>query len=101
MLTDHSKQRISFVFLCATPFVAAIAAVARPLRIPGVYHVIGGALFAAISIAACTLGAREIRADAESAIARPGGDLPGNTICARCAALGRYWILARRRNSER
>ena len=65
MLTDHSKQRISFVFLCATPFLAAIAAVARPLRIPGVYHVIGGVLFAGISIAAWTLGARAIRADVQ------------------------------------
>jgi hypothetical protein len=65
VLTDHSKQRISFVFLCATPFVAAIAAVARPLRIPGVYHVIGGVLFAGISIAAWTLGARTIRADVQ------------------------------------
>jgi hypothetical protein len=65
VLTDHSKQRISFVFLCATPFLAAIAAVARPLRIPGVYHVIGGVLFAGISIAAWTLGARAIRADVQ------------------------------------
>jgi hypothetical protein len=65
MLTDHSKQRISFVFLCATPFVAAIAAVARPLRIPGVYHVIGGVLFAAICIAAWILGARAMRADVQ------------------------------------
>jgi hypothetical protein len=66
VLTDHSKQRISFVFLCATPFVAMIAAAVRPLRIPGVYHAIGGALFAAISIAAWTLGARTIRADVQS-----------------------------------
>jgi hypothetical protein len=58
VLTDHSKQRISYVFLCATPFVAFIAAAVRPLRIPGVYHVIGGVLFAAISTAAWTLGAR-------------------------------------------
>ena len=66
MLTDHRKQRISYVFLCATPFVAFIAAAVRPLRIPGVYHVIGVVLFAAISIAAWTLGARTIRADVQS-----------------------------------
>jgi len=66
MLTDHSKQRISYVFLCATPFLAMIAAAVRRLRIPGVYHVIGGVLFAAISAAGWTLGARAIRADVQS-----------------------------------
>ena len=65
MLTNHSKQQISYVFLCATPFVSFIAGVVRPLRIPGVYHVIGVVLFAAISIAAWTLGARTIRADVQ------------------------------------
>jgi hypothetical protein len=62
-LTDHSKQRISYVFLCATPFVAFALIIVRALRIPGVYHAIGGVLFAAICIAAWTLGARAIRAD--------------------------------------
>jgi len=66
VLTDHSKQRISYVFLCATPFVAFIAAAVRPLRIPGVYHVIGAVLFAVISIAAWRLGGRAIRADVQS-----------------------------------
>lgn len=66
MLTDHSKQRMSYVFLCATPFVTCIAAAVRPLRIPGVYHVIGVVLFAVISTAAWTLGARTIRANVQA-----------------------------------
>ena len=66
MLTDRNRRRISYVFLCATPFIVFSLAAARPLRIPGVYHVIGGVLFAAISTAAWTLGARAIRADLQS-----------------------------------
>lgn len=65
MPTDHRKQRISYVFLCATPFLVIIAAAVRALRIPGVYHVIGVVLFAAIASAAWTLGARTIRADVQ------------------------------------
>jgi hypothetical protein len=64
--TDHGKRQISYGFLCATPFIAFGAAAARPLRIPGVYQVIGGVLFAAIATAAWTLGARAIRADVRS-----------------------------------
>jgi len=64
--TVHGKRQVSYGFLCATPFIACGAAAAHPLRIPGVYHVIGGVLFAAISTAAWTLGARAIRADVES-----------------------------------
>ena len=66
MLTDHSKQRMSYIFLCATPFLVIIVGAVRPLRIPGVYHVIGGLLFAAILTAAWTLGVRTIRAGVQS-----------------------------------
>jgi hypothetical protein len=60
MLTDHIWRRIAYVFLSATPFVAFGLAATRPLRIPGVSHVIGAVVFAAISTAAWTLGARAI-----------------------------------------
>ena len=89
MLTDHSKQRISYVFLCATPFVAFIAGAVRPLRIPGVYHAIGGVLFAAISTAAWTLGARGVRADVQS---RRQLALAGLLLVAPFALVALFWV---------
>jgi hypothetical protein len=50
--------RLSYAFLCATPFVAIVAAAVRALRVPGLYQAIGGLLFAAIATAAWSLGAR-------------------------------------------
>src|SRR5258705_10890736 len=88
-MTDHSKQQISYVFLCATPFVAFIAGVVRPLRIPGVYHVIGVVLFAAISIAAWTLGARTIRADVQG---RRLLGLAGILLVTPFALVALFWV---------
>jgi hypothetical protein len=65
MPLERFSRRLSYVFLCATPFLVIIAAAVRALRIPGVYHTIGGVLFAAICIAAWTLGAQAIRADVQ------------------------------------
>lgn len=89
MPTDHSKQRISYVFLCATPFLVIIAAAVRPLRIPGVYHVIGVVLFAAISIAAWTLGARAIRADVQG---RRLLGLAGILLVTPFALVALFWV---------
>ncbi len=89
MLTNHRKQRISYVFLCATPFLAFIAGAVRPLRIPGVYHVIGGVLFAAISTAAWTLGARTIRADVQG---RRLLGLAGILLVAPFALVALLWV---------
>ncbi len=58
-------RRASYILLCATPFLVIGVVAVRALRIPGVYHVIGGVLFAAIAIAAWTLGARAIAADGQ------------------------------------
>ena len=89
MLTGHGKQRISYGFLCATPFIAFGAAAVRPLRIPGVYHVIGGVLFAAISTAAWTLGARAIRADVQS---RRQLALAGTLLLTPFAMVALFWV---------
>lgn len=89
MLTDHSKQRLSYAFLCATPFVAFSAAAERPLRIPGMYHAIGGVLFAAISTAAWTLGAQAIRADVQS---RRQLALAGALLVAPFAIVALLWV---------
>jgi hypothetical protein len=105
MLTDHSKQRISYVFLCATPFLAMIAAAVRRLRIPGVYHVIGGVLFAAISAAAWTLGARAIRADVQSRrqLALAGALLvaPFTIVALLWVGLGPPWVATAAENQMR
>jgi hypothetical protein len=55
---NRIARRISYVFLCALPFLAAVVVGMRGLRIEGVYQAIGVALLAAIVIAAWTLGAR-------------------------------------------
>jgi hypothetical protein len=87
--TDHAKQRISYGFLCSTPFVAFGAAAARPLRIPGVYHVIGGVLFAAICIAAWTLGARAVKSDVQI---RRQLALAGALLLTPFAMVALFWV---------
>ena len=57
---NHRVRRISYFFLCVFPFLSGAVTGARPLRIAGVYQVIGGLLFAAVAIAAWTVGARVI-----------------------------------------
>ena len=89
MPTDHGKQRLSYLFLCATPFLVTIVAAVRALRVPGVYQAIGGVLFAAISIAAWTLGARAIRADAQG---RRQLGLAGALLVAPFAVVAVLWV---------
>jgi hypothetical protein len=57
---NTTPRRLSYIFLCALPFVAFIAAAARPLRITGVYQGIGSVLLVVIVTAAWILGARLI-----------------------------------------
>ena len=57
---NHRVRRISYIFLCVFPFLALGAAAARPLRVAGLFHVIGGVLFTAVAIAAWSVGARVI-----------------------------------------
>jgi hypothetical protein len=87
--TDHSKRQMSYRFLCATPFVAVVAATTRPLRIPGVYQVIGGVLLAAIATAAWTLGARAIRADVQM---RRLLALAGTLLLTPFAMVALFWV---------
>lgn len=58
---NQSVRRIAYVLLCAFPFIASGAAAARPLRIQGVHHAIGGVLFTAVALAAWVVGPRVIR----------------------------------------
>src|SRR5438552_1353999 len=57
--------RVSYVFLCIVPFLSFIVVGVRAFRVPGAYQAVGVAYFAAIAIAAWTLGKRAIRADVQ------------------------------------
>jgi hypothetical protein len=61
----NTVRRVSYVFLCVVPFLTFVVAGVHAFRVPGVYQAVGVAYFAAITIAAWTLGARAIRADAQ------------------------------------
>jgi hypothetical protein len=60
----NAVRRVSYVFLCIVPFLNFVIVGVRALRVPGVFQAVGLAYFAAIAIAAWTLGARAVRADA-------------------------------------
>ena len=64
---NPTARRISYVFLCALPFLDIALLGARPLRVSGLYQSIGGVLFAAIAVAAWILGVSVIRSAAASA----------------------------------
>ena len=57
-------HRISYIFLCALPFLDLVLLGLRPLRVPGVHQTIGGVLFATIAVAAWFLGASAIGSSA-------------------------------------
>jgi hypothetical protein len=92
---NHTR-RITYIFLCAVPALAIILAAPRALRAPGVHQAIGGALFAAVVIAAWTLGARSIRGDGERerTLALAGGLLivPFALISLLWTGLGPPWV---------
>ena len=89
MRLDRFDRRMSYVFLCATPFLAIITGGVRPLRVPGVYHVIGAVLFTAICIAAWILGARAISADVQG---RRQLGLTGALLLAPFAIVALLWV---------
>jgi hypothetical protein len=105
MPTDRRKQRLSCVFLCATPFLVTIVVAVRALRIPGVYHVVGGVLFAAISFAAWTQGERAIRAAAQGRrqLAFAGALLvaPFTIVALLWVGLGPPWVATAAENQMR
>ncbi len=86
----NTVRRVSYVFLCIVPFLSFVVVGVRAFRVPGVYQAIGVAYFAAIAIEAWTLSAGAIRAGVQDRrLLGLSGDTFCNTICARCASLGR------------
>jgi hypothetical protein len=82
-------RRISYIFLCALPFLDLIIVGVRALRIPGVYQVVGGVLFAVILIAAWILGARVI---ASAATGKRRLALAGSLLIAPWAIVSLLWV---------
>lgn len=86
---NRGTRRVSFVFLSAFPFLDLVVFGLRPLRIPGVYQTIGGALFAAIVVAAWILGASTL---ASGAAAPRKIALAGTLLIAPFAIMSLLWI---------
>ena len=60
-----TARRVSYIFLCAIPFLNFAVVGMRAFRVPGIYQAAGVVYFAAIAIAAWILGARSIIASTE------------------------------------
>ena len=86
---DRTARRISYVFLCALPFLDLVLLSARPLRVPGLHQTIGGLLFAAIAVAAWILGASAI---GSSAAAPRKSALAGALLIVPFAIMSLLWV---------
>ncbi len=82
---NPSVRRISYLFLCAFPFVALAVGGVRPLRTAGLSQVIGVVLFTALAVAAWVVGLRMIRLQAEG---------PGKLALAGVLLIAPYGIIS-------
>lgn len=82
-------RRTAYIFLCVFPFVAGALASARPLRIPGLFQILGVVLFAAVVIAAWLAGPR--KADLKDA-ERGKQALAGILLIAPTAIASLLWV---------
>ena len=86
---NPSVRRISYLFLCAFPFVALVVASVRPLRTAGLSQVVGVVLFTALAVAAWVVGLRMIRLQAEG----PGKlALAGVLLIAPLGIISLLWV---------
>ena len=86
----NTVRRVSYVFLCIVPFLNFVVVGVRAFRVPGVYQAAGVAYFAAIAIAAWTLGARAIRADVQGRRRLLG--LAGTLLVTPFALVALLWV---------
>jgi hypothetical protein len=86
----NTVRRVSYVFLCIVPFLSFVVGGVRAFRVPGVYQAVGVAFFAAIAIAAWTLGARAI--SAADAQGRRLLGLAGTLLVAPFALVALLWV---------
>src|SRR5438128_11047550 len=85
----NTVRRVSYVFLCIVPFLNFAVVGVRAFRVPGVYQAVGVAYFAAIVIAAWTLGAGAIRADVQG---RRLLGLAGTLLVTSFAPVALLWV---------
>jgi hypothetical protein len=85
----NTVRRVSYVFLCIVPFLTFVVAGVHAFRVPGVYQAVGVIYFAAIAIAAWTLGARAIRAGVQD---RRLLVLAGTLLVIPFALVGLLWV---------
>jgi len=85
----NTVRRVSYIFLCALPFLDLVVVGVRALRIPGVYQTVGGVLFALILIAAWILGARVI---VSAAAGKRRLALAGSLLIAPWAIISLLWV---------
>ncbi len=85
----NTIRRVSYVFLCIVPFLSFGVGVVRAFRVPGVYHAVGVAHFAAIAIATWTLSNGAIRADAQD---RRLLGLAGTLLVTPFALVALLWV---------
>jgi hypothetical protein len=74
---------------CIVPFLNFVVVGVRAFRVPGVYQAVGVTYFAAIAIAAWTLGARAVRADAQD---RRLLGLAGTLLVTSFALVALLWV---------
>ena len=86
----NTVRRMSYVFLCIVPFLNFAVVGVRAFRVPGVYQAVGVAYFAAIAIAAWTLGARAIGADLQGRRRLLG--LAGTLLVTPFALVALLWV---------
>jgi hypothetical protein len=85
----NTVRRVSYVFLCVVPFLSFVVGGVRAFRVPGVYQAAGAVYFAAIAMAAWTLGAGAIRADAQD---RRLLGLAGTLLVTPFALVALLWV---------
>ena len=85
----NTARRVSYVFLCIVPFLCFVVVGVRAFRVPGVYQAAGIVYFAAVALAAWTLGARAIRADAQD---RRLLGLAGTLLITPFALVALLWV---------
>ncbi len=84
-----NARRVSFLFLCAAPFLLFGLAAPRYLREVGAHHAVGAVAFAAVVLAAWVLGLRALRGGAEEARRQA---VAGGLLCAPFAVIGLLWV---------
>jgi hypothetical protein len=85
----NTARRATYVFLCLVPFLNFVVVGVRALRVSGVHQAIGAAYFAAIAVAAWTLGARAIRVEAKD---RRLLGLAGTLLLTPFALVSLLWV---------